>query len=71
MIVIKHHFPLKEHNTFGISAFAKAYTAPSSLQQLKEALGYYYNQDVFLLGGGSNMLLLNDIEKPVIHVLLM
>jgi UDP-N-acetylmuramate dehydrogenase len=70
MIEIKHHFSLKEHNTFGITAFAKAYTAPSSLQQLKEALGYYYNQDVFLLGGGSNMLLLKDIEKPVIHVLL-
>jgi UDP-N-acetylmuramate dehydrogenase len=70
MIEINHHFSLKEHNTFGIAAFAKAYTATSSLQQLKEALGYYYNQDVFLLGGGSNMLLLNDIEKPVIHVLL-
>nr|WP_300980332.1 UDP-N-acetylmuramate dehydrogenase [Nonlabens sp.] len=70
MIVIKHHFPLKEHNTFGISAFAKAYTAPASVQELKEALGYYHDQDIFLLGGGSNMLLINDVQQPVIHVLL-
>jgi UDP-N-acetylmuramate dehydrogenase len=70
MIDIQHHFPLKKHNTFGISAFAKAYTATTSIQQLKEALGYYYNQDVFLLGGGSNMLLINDVQKPVVHVLL-
>ncbi|GAK76535.1 UDP-N-acetylenolpyruvoylglucosamine reductase [Nonlabens ulvanivorans] len=31
-------------------------------------LAYYYNEEVFLLGGGSNMLLLNDIERPVVHV---
>jgi UDP-N-acetylmuramate dehydrogenase len=70
MILIQHHFPLKEHNTFGVSAFSKAYTATASIQELKEALGYYHNQDVFLLGGGSNMLLINDVQKPVIHVLL-
>lgn len=70
MIEIKHHFSLKEHNTFGISAFAKAYTATKSLQQLKEALGYYCDQEVFLLGGGSNMLLINDVQKPVIHLML-
>ncbi|MEN8817442.1 MAG: UDP-N-acetylmuramate dehydrogenase [Nonlabens sp.] len=67
---IQHHFSLKKHNTFGISAFAKAYTATKSLPQLKEALGFYHNEEVFLLGGGSNMLLINDVQKPVIHVLL-
>ncbi|MEP1854318.1 UDP-N-acetylmuramate dehydrogenase, partial [Nonlabens ulvanivorans] len=36
--------------------------------QLREVLAYYYNEEVFLLGGGSNMLLLNDIERPVVHV---
>lgn len=70
MIEIQHHFSLKSYNTFGISAFAKAYTATSTTQQLKESLGYYVDQDIFLLGGGSNMLLINDIQKPVIHVLL-
>lgn len=70
MIEIQHHFSLKGHNTFGVSAFAKAYTATTSLQQLKDALGYYHNQEVFILGGGSNMLLINDVQQPVIHVLL-
>lgn len=70
MIEIKHHYQLKEHNTFGISAFAKAYSAITSLQQLKEVLGYYFEKEIFLLGGGSNMLIINDIDRPVIHVLL-
>jgi UDP-N-acetylmuramate dehydrogenase len=67
VIEIHTEYSLKEHNTFGISAFAKAYTSITSLQQLKEALNYY-GQDIFLLGGGSNMLILEDIERPVIHV---
>ncbi len=70
MIEIKSNFPLKEHNTFGVSAFAKAYSTAASLEQLEELLGYYRDQNIFLLGGGSNMLILNDIERPVVHVLL-
>ena len=68
MIEIKKQFALKEHNTFGISAFAKAYCSITSLLQLSEALSYYHHQEVFILGGGSNMLLLNDIERPVLHI---
>lgn len=70
MIEIHHHFPLKEHNTFGISAFAKAYSPITSTQQLSEVLGYYQSEEIFLLGGGSNMLIINDIERPVVHILL-
>ncbi|BAO54280.1 UDP-N-acetylmuramate dehydrogenase [Nonlabens marinus] len=70
MIEIQHHFQLKEHNTFGISAFAKAYIPAVTLQQLKEAVSYYQEEDLFILGGGSNMLLINDVERPVLHVLL-
>jgi len=68
VIEIKSHFALKKLNTFGIEAFAQAYISVSTSQQLIEALTYYHNEEVFLLGGGSNMLLLNDIERPVIHV---
>lgn len=70
MIVVQRHFLLKNHNTFGIAAFAKAYTAATTLQQLKEALSYFKNETIFLLGGGSNMLLTEDLEQPVVHVLL-
>lgn len=68
MIDIKSHVALKEFNTFGINAFAKAYTSITILQQLEEALAYYHGQEIFILGGGSNMLLINDIERPIIHV---
>lgn len=68
MIEIKSHVALKEFNTFGIAAFAEAYSSITSLQQLSEVLAYYHDQEIFLLGGGSNMLLLNDIERPVIHL---
>ena len=70
MIEIQHHFQLKEHNTFGISAFAKAYIPAATMQQLKEAVSYYHDEELFVLGGGSNMLLINDIERPIVHVLL-
>ncbi len=68
MIHIQSQINLKEHNTFGISAFAKAYTNITTVTQLTDALSYYHDQEVFLLGGGSNMLILKDIEKPVLHL---
>lgn len=70
MIEVREHFSLKEYNTFGVSAFAKAYIKATSLQQLKEAIGYCNGEDIFLLGGGSNMLIKNNIERTVLHVCL-
>lgn len=68
MIHIQSQISLKKHNTFGIHAFAKAYSSITTIAQLNEALSYYHHQSVFLLGGGSNMLILKDIEKPVLHL---
>lgn len=68
MIHIQSQINLKKHNTFGIHAFAKAYSSITTIAQLKEALSYYHRQSVFFLGGGSNMLILKDIEKPVLHL---
>lgn len=70
MIEVREHFSLKEYNTFRVSAFAKAYIKATSLQQLKEAVGYCNGKDIFLLGGGSNMLIKNNIERTVLHVCL-
>jgi UDP-N-acetylmuramate dehydrogenase len=70
VIEVQRQFQLKPYNTFGVSALAKAYIKTTSLQQLKEALGYCNGEHLFLLGGGSNMLIKNDIERTVIHVLL-
>lgn len=59
---------LKSYNTFGIDVKAKEFTSVSSLSELQSVLEKYQNQEIFVLGGGSNMLLTQDIEKSVIHI---
>src|SRR5690606_20844712 len=61
-------YSLKSYNTFGIDVKAKEFISVSSVEELKNALKTYQNQEIFILGGGSNMLLTQDIEKPVIHI---
>ena len=63
---IQTNFSLKNYNTFGISAFAKSFISVTSEYELKTVL--QQQQDIFILGGGSNMLLTKDIEKTVVHV---
>ena len=60
------NFSLKNYNTFGIEAKAKAFVSAESLEDLKTVSKG--NDDIFILGGGSNMLLTQDIQKLVIHV---
>lgn len=59
-------FQLKEYNTFGISATAKEFIAVSNPTELATVLKA--NQNVFVLGGGSNMLLTQNIDKLVVHI---
>ncbi len=65
---ILKNYPLKAHNTFGISAFAKEFTAVHTIEQLTEVLKENAEKKLFILGGGSNMLLTQDIDALVIHV---
>ena len=60
------NFQLKEYNTFGISATAKEFIAVSNPNELATVLKT--NQNVFVLGGGSNMLLTQNIDKLVVHI---
>lgn len=62
------NYPLKNHNTFGISAFAKEFVAAHSIDELAEILKQNKGKKLFILGGGSNMLLTKDIDALVIHV---
>ncbi|MBP6001582.1 MAG: UDP-N-acetylmuramate dehydrogenase [Flavobacterium sp.] len=57
---------LKNYNTFGIDAKAKEFIAVNAIDSLIEVVGS--NKDLFILGGGSNMLLTQDIQKLVVHV---
>ncbi|WP_310554463.1 UDP-N-acetylmuramate dehydrogenase [Flavobacterium sp.] len=62
------NFSLKKHNTFGIEAKAKQFVAVHSVPDLKTVLLENKAQEKFILGGGSNMLLTQDIEALVIHI---
>ncbi len=63
---IQQNIPLKPYNTFGIQANAKRFVTVNSVKELKEIIAS--EKDLFLLGGGSNILLTKDVEKLVIHL---
>lgn len=65
---IQHDISLKSYNTFGIDAKAKHFISVSSVQELTDALNLEDYPDIFILGGGSNMLLTQDVNALVIHV---
>ena len=63
---IKKNISLKPYNTFGIDVKAKRFVSVNSLAELKEVISN--EKDVFLMSGGSNMLLTHDIDKLVVHI---
>ena len=65
---ILSHFSLKKFNTFGIEAKAKQFVSVANEAQLKVVLAEHKTEQLFVLGGGSNMLLTKDIDALVIHI---
>lgn len=57
---------LRPYNTFGIEANARRFANIENLDQLRSIVET--NKDLFVLSGGSNILLTRDIEKPVVHI---
>lgn len=67
-MTLHSNFSLKNYNTFGIEAKAKQFIAVHSLDELKTVLVENPTEKKFILGGGSNMLLTQDINALVIHI---
>lgn len=65
---IEENKSLKNFNTFGIDCKAKYFVSVSSVEELKQVLANNNFKERFILGGGSNMLLKNDIDALVIHL---
>ncbi len=63
---IQKNISLKKYNTFGIDVNAKRFVSVNSLYELKNILKE--EQNIFIISGGSNMLLTKDIEELVIHL---
>jgi UDP-N-acetylmuramate dehydrogenase len=67
-MTIQNNFSLKKYNTFGIEAKAKQFVAVNSIEDLNTILKEHQSDPKFILGGGSNMLLTQDIQALVIHI---
>jgi UDP-N-acetylmuramate dehydrogenase len=67
-MIITHNVSLKPFNTFGIDAKAKSFCDITSVDALREILKSQDSNPLFILGGGSNMLLTQDIEALVLHI---
>jgi len=65
---IYNQFSLKNYNTFGIEAKARQFVAVYSVDELKWVLEQHQTTKKFILGGGSNMLLTQNIDALVIHI---
>ena len=63
---IQQNISLKQYNTFGINVNAKRFVSVNTIEELKEVL--HLEKDIFLISGGSNMLLTKDINKLVVHI---
>ena len=66
--MIEQNVSLKPYNTFGLSARAKLMARVADVSSLQEVLGNSatQNEERFILGGGSNILLTKDIDGLVI-----
>ena len=72
MITIEENVSLKPYNTFGLEATARYFVEVTDLEALKSVLKNPFtgNKKKLFLGGGSNILLLNDYEGLVIKIAL-
>jgi UDP-N-acetylmuramate dehydrogenase len=67
-MLITKNVSLKPYNTFGLDVKAKSFCEITSIEMLKEVLNENTSTSLFILGGGSNMLLTKDIEALVLHI---
>lgn len=65
-MTILENISLRNYNTFGIDVNAKRFIDINSVEELQQLLSI--EKDLFLISGGSNMLLTKDIEKLVTHI---
>jgi UDP-N-acetylmuramate dehydrogenase len=63
---IEQNISLKKYNTFGISINAERFVSITSFYKLQQLLKV--EKELFLISGGSNMLLTKDIQKLVVHI---
>ncbi|MBK9934687.1 MAG: UDP-N-acetylmuramate dehydrogenase [Cytophagaceae bacterium] len=68
--MVLENISLKPYNTFGIEAKARFFITIKSVEELKSVLSIeeFKNTKKLFLGGGSNVLLLNDFDGLVLKI---
>jgi UDP-N-acetylmuramate dehydrogenase len=64
----KKDFSLKDFNTFGVDVNAKYFFEIEDVQELPKILEKYVDEKVFVLGGGSNTLFVNNWDGVVVKL---
>ncbi len=59
---------LKKYNTFGIDVSALGIMSITSVTDLQRVIKEERPEDLFVIGGGSNMLLTKDLNKYAVHI---
>ncbi|MCY4265774.1 MAG: UDP-N-acetylmuramate dehydrogenase [Gammaproteobacteria bacterium] len=67
---IQHNLDLKPYNSFGVSVIAKQFCSVTDADMLPAVFDHARSKNlpVLVLGGGSNMLLVDDFPGLVIHI---
>lgn len=70
---LSYDFSLRQHNTFGIDARARAYLRIDSVERLAAVMAdpALAAMPRLLLGGGSNIVLTGDVDALVLHMAIM
>ncbi|MFS4494193.1 UDP-N-acetylmuramate dehydrogenase [Maribacter sp. 2308TA10-17] len=67
-MTVQQNISLKKYNTFGISAKAKFFCEINTVEDLSQALRLEEHPKKFIISGGSNMLITQDIDALVMHI---
>lgn len=71
MIKQFNRYSLLSHNTFGIEVAANQFVEFSSVDDIVGFLGKGYDGRSFVIGGGSNLLFVNDYNGTILHSAIM
>ncbi len=69
MFVIKKDISLKPYNTFGLDVGAKYFAKANTVEKVLYAINFasYNKLSVYVIGGGSNIIVTRDIEGVVVN----
>ncbi|MCA6074928.1 UDP-N-acetylmuramate dehydrogenase [Fulvivirga sedimenti] len=65
---IQKNFPLQGFNTFGLPSVAQEFVRCNSIEDVQDVIKQLHPDPLFILGGGSNILLTRDIEGLVLKM---